>query len=225
MKDDFPNLAAHVLKRAVVLLGGLLILTARAEAQQVRLTFTGTVATAVGVDASVQAGTVFETAVVFDLSTSPNLIDGVQARYTTLSVNTTVGDYVFANEAGATQNIFVSAGRLLGDPNPASYGYYLEYNAPGGAYTSYVYLLSAENSVVAPNHSLESIQSHPVSLFEHTNIFATAWGPGLIQGVVTSYAVEPVAAPEPSTWALLGLGAMVVAFRFIRRRAVSQSIP
>lgn len=201
---------------AICLLGAMSV----AQAQQVQVTFSGTVSSTTGtIDPSVVAGTAFQYVVLYDLSTLPWQTNGnVVANYHVLSMTTTVGSYSLSL---GSQNIQITSELPQGFPIPDFYlwGYTAD-QGNSSTYTS-VQLFTEIHPEVAPDTSLDSIQEFPVSDFEHSNSFFLGLNGGAdsINGHVTEINVEAV--PEPSTWMLLGMGGAVAGFHLVRRRRLS----
>lgn len=193
---------ANIMKSLGLLGVGLLLAGGAAQAQATRATFSGTVTATDGpVDSSVTEGTSFQYIVNFNLSTPPTLTVGNErASYQATSITVSVGNYHIAFQPAYEHKITIEAGDF-------EYGYQIDYTSVEDGFFAFLNLLSHENSSVAPTVGLDSLQVHPLTDFEFKREFFVGWYDDNrnITGVVTNYTVEPVAAPEPSTWALLGL--------------------
>ncbi len=221
MNKPLFGLLNHATKSFLALAVFLFVATTVAQAQQYQVSFTGKVTSLTGtIDPSVSIGSDFQYIVLYDISTAPWRSNGtVSADYEVLSMNITVGTYSLSL---GNQNIQMSSNYPVGFPIPDyhTWGYSInQYEGDSATTYASVRVTTRLNSFVAPNTSLASLQEFPVSDFEERSDFYVGFNGGAnqINGQVLSYTVEAV--PEPSIWALLGLGVVVVLWQFRRRVA------
>jgi hypothetical protein len=158
--------------------------------------------------------------------------DPFQDTTTTGTHTTTTGESGTAPDGAAAVTIF-SGYAGFGHPPTTIYGYQFNSDAdevapatyqPGYEFWQMTVDLESTDSFVAPTGTLADLGNFPVSDFNYVNSFSLTLEQATYSGMtftgytavatesgtVTSYTIQSASTPEPATWALFLVGAMVI---------------